>query len=225
MYNKVLIVEHPKCGRHWLENLLMYSGNIGTSLSHAGSAAIRRKDKNPMTPIQYFNSIGPKTGWKRKKIFLYRNPKDVMVSFYYQVKYRCHPTKVNLLLAKDISTFIRSKYGIEYLLKFYQLWENFTDEFGIMFLSYENLHEDTFSSIKRVLEFVEHEINEEKIKFSIEFNNFENTRKREEERHPNWNKSKYHTREGKVKGYKNYMNEDDINYCNEMMEKYPSRLL
>lgn len=225
MVHKVLIVEHPKCGRHWLDNLLTYSGNIGTVLSHAGSAAIKRSNKNPMKPMEYFNSIDPRAGWKRKKIFLYRDPRDVMVSFYYQVKYRCDSSKVDISLAEDIHTFIKSKYGIEYLLKFYQVWENYTDKFGIMFLSYKDLHNDTLSSIKRVFEFLKHPINEEKILESIEYNSFENTRQREIERNPDWNKKRYHARKGKVKGYLDYLNKEDLIYCSKMMEKYPSRFL
>jgi hypothetical protein len=220
---KILLIEHPKCGRLWVQNLLQtIDERIRVDMTHAKSAGVNRTYERPVTPAEYFDSLHETIGYKkRKKIFLYRDPRDVMVSFYHQIKYKCMRPKVDVTLAIDIPTFIRSIYGIEYLLKFYQLWENY----DAIHVSYEDLRKDTLSTLKNILNYVGFLIDEEKILYSIEYNSFERTRDREMEEKPSFHNHQYHAREGKVGGYENYMSNEDIEYCNSMIKKYPSKFV
>jgi len=202
----ILIIEHPKCGRNWLKNIFTDIGIDDVRMSHVGSAAIRRKfDNEILLPEEFF-----KNRRKLNKLFLYREPKDVMISFYYQVRDKCNKSKIDYSTTKNISTFIKSIYGIEYLLKYYQVWEEYIDNNNVQIISYEELLKDTFGSIKNICENISFLIDYDIIKEAISKNSFEKMR----------NDKK---RKGIIGDYKNHMSDNDIKFCNKMIEKYPSR--
>ena len=229
----MLIIEHPKCGRIWLYNILKEIEGLAPSISHAGSAAINRKDNiDHISPDDYINSknvhnVEKWAKWhnSQQKVFLYRDPRDVMTSFYFWVKNRVRKNKIDVKCAVDIPTFLRSIYGIEYLLKFYQMWGEYK---AVMYLSYEEMSIDTYSSIISVLKFIGHRIDKAEIIDAIEMNSFENMRKMELKKNPRQSEDKperLHVRKGIVGDHVNHMSTEDIEYCNKMMEKYPSRFL
>lgn len=220
---KVLIIEHPKCGRVWLRNILRDINPsinlIEAQMNHAYSAAIHRKGQPPMDPAEWYASIHPRIRNTYRRIFLYRDPKDVMISFYYWLK-----RKKNI---GDISQFIKSIYGMEYLLRFYQVWCAYSESDGgkdIIFVSYESMIDDTFSSINNILTSLGLSVDADLVERAIERNVFERMRKREIGRRGNKTEQHLHTRRGKVGDYRNHMSPEDIEYCNTLTDKYPSRI-
>lgn len=224
MSKGVVIIEHPKCGRFWLNNILLDLDGVTPIMSHADTAGTRRTNKPPLDPRDFYDSLNPGVYGQKKKVFLYRDPRDVMVSFYYWVKYRMRKN-VHKPSARNMSVFLRSKYGIKYLLMFYQLWAEYEDKYGMMFLSYEDMHKDISSCIKEVLEFLEVPVNEKQLSKAIERNSFKNMRKRELKKRGASHNQSLHARSGKVGDHVNHMSMKDIAYCNEMMINHPSKLI
>jgi len=162
--------------------------------------------------------------YKDKKIvFLVREPKDVLTSHYLHKKNR------NLTYDKIISEFIRDpKYGIDKLIKFMNLWENNRDLAGkFLLMKYEDMKEDTKSEVKKFLDFIGLNVEEEIIDWAIEESRFEKMKEIEikntlenvsspELRAGNLdNEDSFKVRKGKVGGYSEYMSKEDVEFINQ----------
>jgi len=220
-----LVTSFVKCGRTWLtmllgkyyseyfdldikndvntlfhiDNLVKFNTNLPKiSRSHAG---------NPMgkIPDQINSELLDWSLYNDKKIiFLVRNPKDIIVSFYFEVMKR---HKIDIYRKKEIgekgiSCFIRDKKGgIETIVKYFELWDNNKDKTGgFLLVRYEDLRNDTENEFIRILKFIGYnselsykeseselsliencDINIDIVKKSIDFCSFDNMHKMEEE--------------------------------------------
>ena len=113
--------------------------------------------------------------------------------------------------------------------EFYNIWDrnkSIPDKFMVM--DYENIHLDPKKELKRLLSFIGlDQINDELISKAVEYSAFENMRKIESKSlgstrmlkpaDPNDPES-YKTRKGKVGGYKDYLNNDEINIINAKIQ-------
>jgi hypothetical protein len=162
------IVSHPKCGRTWLRlmigkalcdhygldpsdmlNLHITSVNAGLTkmhLTHDGTSAADR--------IPYRRLPADKGGFAGKRVlFLARDPKDVMASFYFHTTHRMHP---GYRFHGSASEFIRDdSLGIRKLLTFYRIWnENRQVPSAFLPLHYEDMHRDAARCLRAALDFI-----------------------------------------------------------------------
>jgi hypothetical protein len=219
----VVIISHPKSGRTWFRVIL---DHLKIKLPYCNDNSEFKKQ------ISYNKIETDKTQYKNKKvIFLLRDPRDIVVSAYLDAIQR------SKIFEGTISEFIKDdKLGIRKILNFHKVWnENKDVPKEFLYISYEDMHKNSVQTIKRIIKFIKSkDIPEDKLKEIIDFYKLENMKALEKKGHFNkqygdiFNTSKnkkgtYNkVRKGKVGGYVNYLNEQDIAYCNKCMQEFNS---
>lgn len=216
---KFIIISFPKSGRTWLR-VMLDKLNIHIEYTHDGSEHAKQ--------ISYRDFNSDKTRYKKKKvIFLIRDPRDTLVSGYFQA------TKRLKLYNGNISDFIRDeRHGIKKIIRFHEIWfdnKHIPEDFLI--ITYEDMHKDTFDILKKVVSFLQRGyLKDEQLKESIEFAKFENMQLLEKkgffsEKYGSiltpadfTDQESYKVRRGKIGGFIDYLSKEDIDYCNEYME-------
>lgn len=222
-YRDAVVISYPKSGRTWLR-VMLNDLNILPGYEHDGS----QNDLN----MSYWELPEDKAGYTNHRIiFLARDPRDTVVSSYFQM------TKRHKEYNGSISEFIRDdRYGIKKILKFHSIWDqNRHIPVDFKLIKYEDLHAAPFSVMKELLGFLNvHDIDEEKIQNIIWFYRFDNMHKLEKQgyfkktfknilypKDPN-DRDTYKTRKGKVGGFKEYFTREDLEYCKQVMKEFPN---
>lgn len=253
----VCIVSFKKSGRTWL-NLLIgkaislhfslndddclslplirnrSKGYPGILFSHDDAAHWKKPDELIQSSIKY----------KYKKvIFLARDPRDILVSTYYEKTKRL-PAYIEgeKLEYKFVSERIKPYEGTlsDYLyesvgsydtiLSFYNIWaENSKNIDDFLLVSYENLYGNPQKELRKVLNFIGLlDVSDEVLSEAIEYASFRNMRSMEQNDRlqsmklrpaQNDDFESYKTRSGKVGGFVDYFNEEEIEYLNSKMKE------
>jgi len=168
----------------------------------------------------------------KKVVFLVRDPRDAIVSNFYQRKYRAFG---NEAFDGDLSDFIRTPVGgLDSLLTFYNIWAHEANEpRDFLLLTYEDLHRDTVGEFTRLLDFLGiTNYKEELVKTAVEQSSFQNMRKMEKDSSIGRNRMRprdekdprtFKTREGKTGGYREHMAAEDVEYVNTRLEELLDR--
>lgn len=242
---KTILVSFPKTGRTWLELLIgkYYAEHFNIQEKDDISVVIYNKKLrkiNPLIPHCHRDHIGkpysrsPKevrrnikwNQYKEKKIiFLVRDPKDTIVSFYWYIV----KGKSNMKFDGDIHKFIRSsKSRLDTLVDYYNIWYEHRNDFkDFLLVKYEDLKKNTVNELRRVIEFIGSidNVKENCLIKSAEFCKIKNMRKMERKT-PVDNElapgnvndpESYKARRGVVGGYVDYLTKEDIEYMNKVI--------
>lgn len=225
---KILITGFPKSGTTWLCRILDCLLKNEYKISKQISQNIKRiyASKDNTIIFSYLNNPLYTTNFEvpnhNKCIILYRDFKDILVSCYFQQKYR-ESTKYG----GTISEFIDFNYGgIKSIINFYKTIEEKGK--NKEYLYYEKMEE----SIKSLSIF-----DKTKLDTCLELNSFENMRQQEITNYYNTqikdsdsielcpkdinNINSYKTRSGKVGDYLNHLSKEDIEKIDKFL-KYSS---
>ena len=150
-------------------------------------------------------------------IFIVRNPKDVMISYYYyeKAKKQSYPG--------DLTAFIRDpRFGIEAWIRHTESWlTNRNKLCAFEIFRYEEMKESPVRYVKIMLDLMGARLSDEQIDRVIERSSFENTRRLEEKyglgRYNVFHDSFRFTRDGSVNQWIREMNEEQIRYIDEMI--------
>jgi hypothetical protein len=202
---------------------MLHDLKISVNFTHDGS---RHLDALP------FNELATdKSPYKENKIvLLVRDPRDTVVSGYYQATKRISPPYDG-----SMSEFIRDpKHGIEKIVRFNLNWfANASIPDSIHLLEYEQLRADTVGEMTRLATFLgKPALSRERIASTVEAARFENMRAMESKgagKHeigvvlaagdpgdPN----SYKVRKGKIGGYTDELSASDIAFCDEVLRNY-----
>lgn len=179
----VYIVSYPKCGRTWLRVML------GNYLELIAFSSLRFRDRffvgipggrtikfehdqgnwvpaPPRIDQLYFDRV---KYHQKKVVFLVRNPRDVLVSSWYHLKYREH------IYRRGLSAFIRDDLvGIHKVIAFMNIWlENSHVPDGFHLLTYEQLHSDPIFSFRKLLKFMDIPVVPEFLQAAVKESSFE----------------------------------------------------
>ncbi len=216
----VLVVSYPKCGRTWL-NVMLDKLDVYLKMTHDGSSwkinAVNFKQL----------SVNKKSFQNNRIILLIRDPRDVIVSYYF------HDTKRDLLINESISEYIRNDvYGIRRFLQYYKIWKNnLSVPSDHLVVSYEDLRKDPVEEIKRILAFLGCKKSDARIKEVVDFADFGNMQTLEKEGffkkvygvklipQNKQDHESYKVRRGKVGGFVDYLKKEDIEYCNRQINE------
>ncbi len=164
--------------------------------------------------------------FSKKVILLCRDPRDTVVSLFFQ-KTKRSGTRVEC----DISTFIRDpKLGILGIIHVMNRWrERLRKHPHFLRVSYEELRGDTLGTLIKVLEFIGiTDIDVSRAKEAVDFASFENMKAMETRGDFNRRNlqpgdpsdaDSFKVREGKVGGYKRHFAEADLKYINTAMHE------
>lgn len=237
LISDVYIISHPKNGRTWLrmmlgkalaltyginkEDLDLYkitwlnsrAPNVATMHSVVGNYSKLPKFKPLRIPKAYSN---------KKIILVFRDPRDVVISYYFECTKR---KKTNY--SGPLSDFIRRDFTLKRHVAYINMWyaEMKKRPKDIILVKYEDMHKDVHHQLRRVLRFLRIKTSEEIIEKSVQYGSFSNMRKMEVNQKFVGNrlqavdlkdKESYKTRKGKVGGYVNYLNKED----REFVDRY-----
>lgn len=234
----VYILSYPKCGRTWLRLMLgkvlalrfcledvdllelqvltlSLPGVPRIKISHDDCPHLKTADELPARKTRYQD---------KKVVLLVRDPRDVMVSCYFEA------TKRAGYYQGSISSFIRDeRYGIDGLIYWLNVWgENRSVPSDFLLVRYEDMCADAEGQLRRAVEFIGLDgIDDGIIRQAVQFASFNNMRRMEAEDtlssarlrpgNPDDPES-LKVRRGKVGGYVDYLNVEDVDYLNEKIK-------
>lgn len=217
------VVSFPKSGRTWLR--VMLDGlKLDAKYTHDGSGHSKTGHVEELQPAS--EAFAGKT-----IVFLYRDPRDTVVSGYFQTAKR--------LGGYDgtISDFIRDpRHGIEKIVRFNMEWLARGADLGKFHaVTYEDLKADTAGALSTIVGFVGAERGSEEIAAAVDEASFEKMQARERsgELAQQYGRilapgkaddpQSYKVREGIVGGFRKHLGADDIAFCDDVLNRlgYP----
>lgn len=236
------IISYPKSGRTWLQKMMieackleLESNNLIKDISqlkeidsdlpsilstHAGASweeivlnhnQIKRDDLNA-----YKNG---------KIVFLYRDPRDVLVSQFYHIKNRSGYTNF-----KKEGMIENSNVGLLKIINFMNKWKDYASKNPSLIheTSYEELRLSTFDVLKEIIDFFEIDIKNENLAKSISNSEIKKMQNAESGNSDSpWsstqnigNTNNFQSRKGLIGEYKEFFNTSEIELIDEMINKY-----
>jgi len=237
----VVLISFPKSGRTWLRSMFgralqTYHGVDPKMIMRTSS--LRRLDPRiPRIRSTHDDFAHDKTPGEierekgryasKRVIFLVRDPRDVIVSLYFQKKYRRRRATT---YHGELSDFLReSTGGIESIVTFYNVWaENRHLPRDFLLVKYEDIVDDPERELRRMLRFLDIDwLPDAGIAGAVQFGSFDNLKKIEAgnllghgslRTHDRNNGEAYKVRKGKVGGYVEYRSADQIARLDHVIE-------
>jgi Sulfotransferase domain len=226
------VVSHPKCGRTWLRVMLAKALALHFRLPHDAFTwlsdvfAVRA----PGVPRIHFTHDGANDPLRqgpfsarcrryrgKKVVFLARDPRDVMVSYYFQRTRREHRQG-------ELSQLIRDPvWGVDRLIEFMNEWYVGRDvPRAFLLVRYEDLHWDAPAELRKILAFLGlSEVAHTTLQEASEYASFGNMRRlaTSELSHVTMlapvdpgDPESHKIRQGRVGGYRDYLAASDVEY-------------
>ncbi len=238
MTDKPICISYPKSGRTWLR-MILNTLNIDLEYSHFDTGADRKSWGKKFDGLEF------PFVQREKIIFLHRDPRDVVVSMFYEFTKRQLPVldpvqrekyKIKGLLPPlDLAEFVRSpRFGIEKTIVFNIACKNSLNAFV---LTYENMMANSFESISSLLDYLGASRTHDEIDSAVKENDFKSMRKREETGDIPVNMvgrlgptdpsdiNSYKVRKGVVGGWVSEMDTETQIYVAEIMKNYSYELV
>jgi len=228
----VLLISYPKCGRTWLTMMLSRA-----MASHAGLADVDylandllggrvgdlphiriSHDDNPHWKTVRRLRRSKRRYAKKKIVLLVRDPRDVVISMYFERSRR------ERAYTGTLHEFLHEGKGsLDTILAYYNIWAREQARLeGFCLVRYEDLKADSAGQVERILRFagMKH-VDTAHVAEAAQFGSFENMRAMEKSdalesgrlraRDPGDAES-YKTRKGKVGGYVDYLSPSEIEW-------------
>ena len=243
----LVVVSPGKSGRTWLRVMLsgFYHDAYGLSgKTLLGFDNLHRKDARiPKVFFTHDNYLKDYTGnrdskrdfYDKKVVLMVRQPQDVVVSEYFNWKYRMKPVKMYLndfpAHGQDVSVFdfAMRPCGLVRILDLMNLWAREMDRVkDLLLIRYEEMRSDPEAVFRRVVRFVGGPERDESIRAAVEFASLENMRRMEQEK-TFWlgggrmkpgdpsNPQSYKVRRAKVGGYRDHFDEAEAATLDEIV--------
>ncbi len=246
------LISYPKCGRTWLRLMMGYAVASYFDLQPNEEILFLQWNSRtyPYLPrIKVIHDDRPmlkrpdeletsKNRFKDKSvIFLVRDPRDVIVSSYFEYKHRRalfgdNPNENdNSRFIGELFEFINQDCGgFDTILAFYNIWaENRDKPKNFLLIRYEDIFKNPEEELRRTLYFIGlNDITDDAIKAAVNFASFDNMRRMEKESRFNTailnpadssELDTYKTRKGKAGGHKDYLTEKEIETLNQKMRE------
>ena len=246
LYAESAVVSFQKSGLTWLRVMLAKIISLKYNIKKLDLDIIRMA-KGKIPKIAIFHSLAglPLYHWegfkftsiyskservkirpslKNKKIlFLVRDPRDVVVSLFFELTKRHH------LYKGDISSFIREKYTLKKIIRYMNMWhkEMVSKPNTFLLIRYEDMKKNCNKELKKISLFLKLNVSPAIVNEAVKFGTIENMRKIEEldlfhdnrlrAKNPK-DKESYKVRKGKAGGYTDYLSKEDVNYINERID-------
>ncbi len=230
----VYMLSYPKCGRTWLRLMLGKAlvDDLGLATDpmelgrlHRHTRAVPRiritHDDQPQLKTRDEVERDKRHYRGKKVIFLVRDPRDTLISYYFQA------SKRRDRFTGTPSEFLRHPVGaLDTIIAYYNAWADArTVPREFLLIRYEDLHRDPLAELTRALEVVGRVPPRHVLETAIEYSRFDNMRKLEaaaalgahDRLKPGdaGDIESYKTRKGKVGGYREYLSAEDIAWMND----------
>jgi Sulfotransferase domain len=227
----VYVLSYPKCGRTWLRLLmgkalvdeleLADANPMELSDLHRASTLVPRirvtHDDNPQLKRPEEVERDKRRYAGKKIVFLVRNPRDVVISYYFQASRRRDR------FSGTPSEFLRHPVGaLDTILTYYNVWADSREVAAdFCLVRYEDLHRDAAGELARVLRLIGRAPSRAALEAAVEFARFDNMRALERKNAfgsarlrpaDGADPESFKTRKGKVGGYRDYLSAEDLDY-------------
>jgi len=251
----VVIVSPPKCGRTWVRVLLSRFFQIAHGLPdhqllgfdnyHRMCPAV---PKIRFTHDRYVSDYTrerdtKRTFYDKKVILLVRDPRDVVVSNYFQWIITINPFKRKARRVPDdpksvplYDFFFDQDLGVHKTIRFLNAWESELPKTKtFLIVRYEDLKADTEEALKRMLSFMALPHSEDQVRAAVDYASFENMRALEKSSafdsgsrrlaaKDSDDASALKVRRGKIGGYRDYLSKEEIAQIDGLLEAQLSPL-
>jgi hypothetical protein len=237
------LISYPKCGRTWLRMLL---GKYMLGPDGKGDPLEIRTitaDSPGFRTLEVSHDDYPH--WKpadkvfankrayagKKVIFLARDPRDAIVSYYFQYTLRNDKELANdRNFRGSLSDFVRHRIGgLASLVAFYNVWAaNRHVPADFLLVTYEDMRADTRKVLLNIVSFLGWPAREAGfVDAVVGFGSFQNMRRLEEtnalanqrlQAPADGNPEGFKVRKGKVGGYADYLTDADIRYIDDYLQ-------
>ncbi len=223
--HRALVLSYPKSGRTWLRTMLDDLG-VRARFDHAEANTLYSAEK-AFVP----DTVDPSDIPERKVVLLLRDPRDILVSSYFEA------TKRQRVFSGTLSTFVRHPgFGIEPLLRFQVKWKRAAEQSDRFFIArYEELLHDGVGTLGRIVAFIEGRcLPQKRIESTLKAFSFDRMKSMEKAGllrvfygkklkavDPNDTDS-YKVRRGGAGGHAAYLSVEDREYCLALMRKLDS---
>jgi hypothetical protein len=238
------IISFPKCGRTWLRAVLgKYAvGDRGTegdpleivNITHQHPAIPTTEASHDDSPTVRPSGdlITDKSIYADKRVlFLVRDPRDVLVSFYFQYSRRGRLWENGQAkFDGSLTEFIRHPAGsLANLVDFYNIWaRNQKTPKDFLMLRYEDLRKNSEQSFKEILTFFQWpDLGSGRFEAAVEFGRFDNLHEIEKsgalenlrlDAPEDSDPEGFKVRRGIVGGYRDYLEAEDIKYIDNYLK-------
>lgn len=244
-----VIVSPPKCGRTWVRVMLSRFFQVKYGLPgdqllgfdnyHRACSAV---PKIRFTHDRYVSaytreSHTKRTFYDKKVIFLVRDPRDVVVSNYFQWIVTINPFKKRARKVPDdpdsvplFAFFIDPELGVHKTIRFHNDWQSELPKTkAFLIVRYEDLKAETSETLKRMLSFMELSYSDDQIREAVDYASFENMKALEKSsvfdsgsrrliaKDPD-DANAFKVRRGKVGGYRDYFSDEEIAQIDSLLE-------
>ena len=229
------IISFPKSGRTWLRMLLAQAISMKTGKRLTldvykmtfGSKIINVATDPRPGNYSSFNPDKlkiPKQFKNKKIIFLVRDPRDVVVSYFFEWTKRR-----KLIYEKGLSDFIKEDFTLKQIVSYMNLWAEQMNkrENQFLMIKYENIHKNPRRELNRMLNFLKIEISENTKHEAVINSSFDNMFGMEkgeifkgDHRLQPTNKEdreSYKMRKGKIGDHLNHFSKSDLDYVNNVI--------
>lgn len=242
----VVVISFPKSGRTWLRVMLSKYFSLQYNHEFVLNFFEYKKHVSWKLPYIFFHhaisddlmhvdKCEIQKRVRAKVVFLVRDPRDVVVSYYFQITQRQVELKKQHFGDRQIqlSEFIRhEKLGICAVITYMNSLQEIISEArgkDYLLVSYERLKTNGEQVMKEILEYAGvQDIDDKNVHDAYAFAGFENMKKMEKNKAftspilqpgDTSNPDSYKVRKGKVGGYLDYFTPEDKAYANQQMEK------
>ncbi|XP_060229628.1 amine sulfotransferase-like isoform X2 [Meriones unguiculatus] len=186
----VFLITYPKSGTIWVRYILFLIYFEGERNSNGNLQTfdtipfleynIMDQDYVKMPSPRIFTShlpyyLVPK-GLKSKKakiLYIYRNPKDVLISYFYFSNWLLTMESTDII-EHFLEKFLDGKVAGSCWFDHIRGWYEHRHDFSIMFLSYEDMKKDLRGSVLKICSFLEKELSEEDVNAIVRQATFQN---------------------------------------------------
>jgi len=247
--NDVCIVSYPCSGRTWLRLLIGKAVSIASDIDNAalwelhelpfyeGNSHFPRvtlsHDGSPFNKTPDELTFNRRDFSGRKVIFLARDPRDLIVSWYFEMKKR--KSRSGGVDYPDfdgtLDQFLTHDRGsVRTIIAYFNNWMNSHSALhDFLLVRYEDLHTDPSLELERCLEFCGFPpISKEAINSAVDFAAFDNMRQMETEELLEWDEFKpgnlndsesFKTRSGKVGDFRNHLTDESCLNLDDMIRQ------
>ncbi|KAJ8411521.1 hypothetical protein AAFF_G00163290 [Aldrovandia affinis] len=220
----IFIITYPKSGTIWLQqivSMIEVRGNVTATLDQLNAIRIPWMEMN--VGEEFANAPSPRLrvthlhykfiplGLKQKRgkvIYVARNPKDIMVSYFHFHIY------ANMLeTPKDFNSFferfMEGKVFGNCWFEHIKAWYSHRQEMNFLYITYEDLIQDLSAAVDRICVFLERDLTAQEKENVVKHSTFQNMRKNPTANYQampsHFNHDKGHfMRKGMVGDWKNY---------------------
>lgn len=192
----VFVVTYPKSGTIWMQQILLLVEARGDVNAICGKDKLSNADLMPwleltghsqvfaaapsprlrVTHLPYHLMPAALNQRKGKVIYVARNPKDVLVSYFHFHKVATMLETPNTF-EEFFEKFMRGDvYGCRWF-EHIKTWYSQREEMNMLFITYEEMIRDLRSSVRRIVAFLGKKLTEEQLESVVKHSTFNNMRK------------------------------------------------